>query len=100
MRSLPTQAFLQTHETLIAYHKVIDQFNIEMLSCCDQLLRHSDVFWRWSGIATWVIMTNNDCGAVAYDCWPVNFSGTEHRAIDRALVTADVFHNPIFCVEN
>ena len=85
---------------MIAYYKVIDQLNVEMLACRDQLLCYRNILWRWGRIATWVVMANNDCGAVAYDCWPVNFSGTEHRAIDRALVTADVFHNPIFCVEN
>jgi len=42
--SLPTQAFLQTDKTLIAYHKVINEFNIEMLSRRDQLLRNGNVF--------------------------------------------------------
>jgi len=42
--SLPTQAFLQTDKTLITDHKVINEFNIEMLSRRDELLRNGNVF--------------------------------------------------------
>jgi hypothetical protein len=60
----------------------------------------SAVFWGWSGIATWVIMTNDDGWTIAYDSWPVDFSCTEHGAIDCTLVTTDVFYHAIFGIEN
>jgi len=41
---------------LIAYYKVIDQFNVKVLACRDQLLRYCDIFWRRGGITAGVIM--------------------------------------------
>ncbi len=72
MRILPAQAFLQTDKTLIADHKVVDQFDIEMLSCCDQLLGYGYVFRGGSWIAAGVIVANNDSRAVTYDCGTVD----------------------------
>jgi len=43
---------------LIAYYKVIDQFNVKVLACRDQLLRYCDIFWRRGGITAGVIMGN------------------------------------------
>jgi hypothetical protein len=67
VRPLPPQAFLQAHEALIAYYKVIDQFNVKVLACRDQLLCYCDIFWRRRGIATGVIVADDDSRTVAYD---------------------------------
>jgi monoamine oxidase len=60
---------------LIAYYQVIDQFNVKVLTCRNQLLGYSDVFWRRGGIAAGMIMTNDDCGTVSYNGGSIDFSG-------------------------
>ncbi len=71
----PPQPFLQAHEAVVANHEVIDQFDVQVLTCGDQLLRYGDIFWRGSGIATWVIMADDDGGAIAYDGGSIDFGG-------------------------
>jgi hypothetical protein len=40
---------------LIAYYKVIDRFNVEMLACRHQLLRYSNIFWVRRGVAAGIL---------------------------------------------
>ena len=73
---LPAQPFLQADETLVANYEVVNQFNIEVLTRCDQLLRYSDILRRWAGIATRMIMTDNNGRAVAYNGRPIDLGST------------------------
>ncbi len=41
---LPAQAFFQADETLVADDEVIDQFDVEVVACGDELLGDGDIF--------------------------------------------------------
>jgi hypothetical protein len=43
--SSPPQTLFQADKALVANYEVVNQFNIKVLTCGDQLLRYCDIFW-------------------------------------------------------
>jgi len=72
---LPPQSLFEAHKALVADYQVIDQFDIQVLACCYQLFRDSDIFLRRGGISAGVIVTDDDGRAVTQDGGTIDLSG-------------------------
>jgi hypothetical protein len=86
---LPFQQLLQAHEAARTDDDVVDQFNVEDFARLDQLPRGVDVILGGCWIAAWVVVADDDTGAVVRDGGAKYLGGAEDGAVDGPPMTVN-----------
>ncbi len=82
--------FFQAHKTLVADDEVVDQFDIEKAARGHELLGRLDVLGGGRRVAAGVVVAENEARAVADDRGAEDLRDAHDRAIDGALIAADL----------
>ena len=68
----------------IAHNDVIQNLDLQQLTCTDEVSSHFDVPLGWLGLSAGMIMGKDNCRGGAYNGRTEDFSGMDENGVERA----------------
>ena len=97
--SLPLHMLFEADEALVADDDVIDQLDLQEAASGHELPGCLDVVGRGGRIPAGVVVAEDQAWAVADDGGPEDLGHAHHRAVDGALVAADLLDELALAVQ-